>query len=155
MNNRKNNRWVLVLAAALVWGAGDAAAQGSVVVEERFPTQEERVRLFVVDQAGKPVAGASIEVTYRPESSVRRIETIGKSGQSGSIDWVPTEAGIATLKAAWTGPDRSEMIATADVSVRFRSPPIGGILIMIIAGIVLVVGSVIRMYNVIRTPQAP
>ena len=155
MNTRKNSRWVLVLAAALVWGAGDAAAQGSVVVEERFPTQEAKVHLFVVDQAGEPVAGASIEVTYRPGSSVQRVETIGKSGHSGGIDWVPAEAGIATIRAAWTGPDRSEMVATTDVSVRFRSPPISGILVMIIAGVVLVVGSVIRMYNVIRTPQAP
>jgi hypothetical protein len=155
MNTRKNSRWVLVLAAALLWCAGEAAAQGSVVVGERFPTKGETIRLFVVDQAGEPVAGARVEVTYRPGSSVWRVETIGKSGQDGGIDWVPTEAGIATLKAAWMGPDRSEMVATIDVSVRFRSAPIGGILVMIIAGIVLVVGSVIRMYNVIRSHQAP
>jgi hypothetical protein len=146
---------LLVLAAALVWGTGEAAAQGSVVVQERFPTKEEKIRLFVVDQTGEPVAGARVEVTYRPGSSVRRVETIGNSGQDGSIDWVPTEAGIATLEAAWRGPGRSTMVATTDVSVRFRSAPIGGILVMIIAGIVLVVGSAIRMYNVIRSDQAP
>jgi hypothetical protein len=83
------------------------------------------------------------------------VETIGRSGPDGRIDWVPAEAGIATLEAAWTGPDGSERIARADVSVRFRSPPVAGILIMIVAGLVLVVGSVIRMYNVIRSHEAP
>jgi hypothetical protein len=86
---------------------------------------------------------------------VRRVETIGTSGPDGTIGWVPAEAGIATLTAVCKGPDRSEIAATTDVSVRFRSPPLAGVFIMIIAGIVLVVGSVIRMYNVVRTHQAP
>ncbi len=140
---------------ALVWGAGDAVAQGSVIVKKKFPTKGEEVRLIVMDPSGQPVAGARIEVTYRPGSSVSSVEAIGRSGQDGGIDWVPTEAGIATLTAVWTGFDRAEMVATVDVSVRFRSPPIAGILIMIIAGLVLVVGSVIRMVNVVRAHQAP
>jgi len=140
---------------ALVWGAGDAAAQGSIIVKKKFPTQDEEVRLVVMDSSGRPVAGARVEVTYRPGSSVRSVEAIGRSGQDGGIAWVPTEAGIATLTAVWTDSDRSEVVAIADVSVRFRSPPIAGILVMIIAGLVLVVGSVIRMVNVVRTRQAP
>jgi hypothetical protein len=155
MSTRKNNRLFVVLAIALIWGAGDAAAQGSVVVKKKFPTKDEEVRLIVMDPSGQPVAGARIEATYRPGSSVRRVEAIGRSGQDGSIDWVPTEAGIAMLRAYWTGADRSAMVAAVDVSVRFRSPPIAGILIMIIAGLVLVVGSVIRMYDVVRSHQAP
>jgi len=155
MNTWKNSRLLVVLAMALVWGAGDAAARGSVVVKKKFPTKDEEVRLIVLDPSGRPVAGAGFEVTYRPGSSVRRVETIGESGQDGGIDWVPTEAGIATLTAVWTGLDGAKMVATVDVSVRFRSPPIAGIVIMIIAGVVLVVGSVFRMYNVVRSRQAP
>jgi hypothetical protein len=155
MNNQRNSYWVLALAAAIVWVTGDATARGTVVVKERFPTAGETIRLLVLDEAGRPVANAIVRVTYRPGSSVRRAETIGKSEPDGGIQWVPADAGIATLEAAWTGPDRLERIARADVSVRFRSPPIAGILTMIVAGLVLVVGSVIRMYNVVRSHQAP
>ena len=153
---KRIDRWLPVVAVVLVWGflAGDVSAQGSIVVAEEFPVKDARVRILVSND-GIPVGGASVEVTYRPGSSVPRVEPIGVSGQDGGLNWVPSEAGIATITATWTGADQSETAATVPVSVRYDSPPLGGIVIMIVAGLLLVVGSVIRMFNVIRTPQAP
>lgn len=131
------------------------SAQGTVVVEKKFPGQGESVRIHVNGESGTPVAGATVEVTYRPGSSVERIESVGVSAVDGGLEWTPAEAGLATINATWKAADGADATGTATVSVRYTSPPITGIFIMVVAGILLVVGSIIRMFNLIRTPRAP
>jgi len=132
-----------------------ADAQGSVVIESEFPTQDQPVRVHIAHDDGSPVSGASVSVTYRPGSSVERLEPIGVSAEDGGIDWVPSEAGIANVTATWTDAGQSEIAAASSVSIRYGSPPLGGIVIMVVAGILLVLGSIVRVFNLIRTPQAP
>lgn len=145
----------LVVSALLGWGAPGANAQGSVVVGSEFPVKGEPVHVHVTDEAGNPVGGASIVATYRPGSSVQQADSLGVSAADGAIHWTPVEAGIATITATWAGPGGSEQTSTTSVSVRFNSPPVGGLIIMVVAGLLLVVGSVIRVYNLLRVPQAP
>jgi hypothetical protein len=147
--------WTIIVMALCGLIAGDAAAQATVIVEEGFPVREEQIRIHIANDDGSPVAGATVEVTYRPGSSVEQLEQIGTSAEDGAIYWVPAEAGIATINATWAGPDQSQITASTSVSVRFRSAPLGGIVIMIAAGVVLVIGSVFRIFNLLRAPQAP
>jgi hypothetical protein len=83
---------------------------------------------------------------------VQKTEVVGSSS-AGSVQWTPAEAGIATLTATWAA-DRGEASTTTNVSVKFSNPPFDGIIIMVVAGLLLVVGSVIRILNLLRTPAA-
>ena len=143
-----------ILCASLMLVCCVCPAAADIVVDQQYPVKGETTGIRVLDNSGVPVSGATVEVTYRPGSSVSRTQSIGSS-QAGQMQWVPEEAGIATITAKWTGPNQNEMSAATNVSVRFASPPIGGIIIMIVAGFVLVIGSIIRVAGLLRSPQVP
>jgi len=124
-----------------------------LLVDKSFPTHLEQVIVQGLDDAGKPVVDAQMSVTYRPGSRVSQTDLIGMTSADGELEWTPAAAGIATLTATWKGPDQVEQTASANVSVRFRELPVDGILIMLVAGFILIVGSVIRMIRVIKSPD--
>jgi hypothetical protein len=140
----------IVVASLLMSAVTAAKAEAELVIENHFPVKGESVGIRVLDEAGNPVSGATVEVVYRPGSSVQKTEVVGSS-TAGSVQWTPAEAGIATITAKWAA-DQGEATTTANVSVKFSGPPLDGILIMIIAGLLLVVGSVIRVLNLLRVP---
>lgn len=129
------------------------AASADVLIESHYPVKGVPVDVRVTDDNGNPVSGATIEVTYRPGSSVERTEPIGSSS-GGLVQWTPSEAGIATVTASWTVAGENTATSSTNVSVKFSSPPLDGILIMVVAGLLLVVGSVIRVANLLRVPEA-
>jgi hypothetical protein len=143
------------LTALLIFAldAGSVLAQASIKVAKSYPTQDEPVQLTVTDDFGAPVAGAEVVAVYRPGSSVSREESIGRSDASGMVNWTPSDAGLATITATWTAGGGDDLIATTTVSVRFSGVPINGIIIMILAGFLLVVGSIIRIYKLVRAPE--
>lgn len=143
----------VMLAATGAGFAGDASATGEIILDRAFPTHKEQVRLRITDDAGNPVSGAVVSVTYRPGSSVSATDEIGRSSDGGVLQWTPMDAGLATITATWAGPEQDDMSSSTTVSVRFQSPPVDGILIMVIAGLVLIVGSVIRVYKLLRAPD--
>jgi hypothetical protein len=143
---------VLVFALGLAFGA-DASLADSLVLDKSFPTHLEQVKVQIHDSAGLPVENAQLSVTYRPGSRVAQSDIIGKTSVDGSLNWTPAVAGIATLTATWNDRDKVEQTTSTNVSVRFRQLPLGGIFIMIAAGLILIVGSAIRMYRVIRSPE--
>lgn len=140
------------VCVCLAW-AGSLCAQEAVATDIPFPTQNEPVRVNVTDASGSPVAGAQVVVTYRPGSRVSREETVGQSNASGALDWTPSDAGLATITATWSGSGDTPTSATTTVSVRFQGAPLDGILIMIAAGLVLAVGSFVRIYKLLRAPE--
>ena len=133
--------------------AARAGIAGTVVLDKDFPSHLEQVAVLVQNDADEPVAGAQMSVTYRPGSRVSHTDIIGFSGADGKIDWTPATAGIATITATWTGPNLAEETASTNVSVRFQKLPIDGIIIMIVAGLILIVGSATRMYKVLKSPD--
>lgn len=150
------NKTVLLCVTMFLAGAvaaGNAQAEGNIILEKTFPTQQEQVRIQVMDDSGLPVTGANVSVTYRPGSSVSETSPIGRSAAGGTLHWTPTAAGIATITATWLGLGQDEVSRSTTVSVRFRTAPIDGIFIMIVAGLVLIVGSVIRVYKLLRAPD--
>ena len=100
----------------------------SLCIEKGFP-QEGDPCLVKVTQGRAPAGGVELVVTYRPNSEVTRIETIGTTDASGQIGWTPSDAGIATLEAHGDGVDPLSMT----LSVKFRSPPTLGIIMLMIA----------------------
>jgi hypothetical protein len=125
----------------------------TIVPDKAFPTQNEQVRLAVSDGDGNLVRGAAVTVTYRPGSSVEKVDTLGETDSAGAIVWTPSDAGIAALDATWQGPEQTELSATTTVSVRFQKLPLDGLLIMIVAGLLLTVGSIIRIVRLLREPE--
>jgi len=132
--------------------ARNAAAEGAIILDKAFPKHDERVRIQVMDDKGNPVTGADVSVTYRPGSSVSATDSLGQT-DAGTLLWTPTDAGIATITATWQGQGQPQQSSSTTVSVRFASAPIDGIIIMIAAGLVLIVGSVIRVYKLVRAPD--
>jgi hypothetical protein len=134
------------VALTVVAGALASPAGAEIVLRQKYPKQGDTAELFVQDDDGAPVAGATVTVTYRPGSSVEASDTVGTTGAGGRIAWTPTTAGIASLTASWEGNS-----STTNVSVRFASVPPGGVIIMILAGLLLVGGSIVRITRVIKS----
>lgn len=128
-------------------------ARADVVSDLKFPIHGEAVRLIVTDASGNGVAGADVTATYRPASAVPHTEPVGTTGTDGYIEWTPTDAGLATVTATWTDAGGVEQTSQTALSIRYSSPPVAGILIMIIAGIVLIGGGLHRIHLVLRAPE--
>ena len=78
-----------------------------------------------------PAAVDTLTVTYRPGSNIKRVEHVAVSG--GRHVWAPREGGLIALSTPG-GPSQT-------VSVRFRRAPIGGLIILILAGGILFGGA--------------
>ena len=141
----------MVLAGAGL--AAHADATGRIILDKEFPTDQEQVSIQVVNDDGSPVAGADVSVTYRPGSRVSATDEIGRTTEGGTLEWTPMDPGIATLTATWTEPGLTERSSSTTVSVRFHDLPIDGIFIMVVAGLLLIVGSAIRVYKLLRAPD--
>ena len=129
------------------------ASNAEIVLDTAFPVEKQPTRIHVGTD-GYPVADALITVTYRPGSAVPAEFELGRTASDGNCEWTPREAGIVTISAAWTDEDGVEQTATMNTSVKYNPTPVVGILIMIIAGIVLIGGSVDRIARLLRTPEA-
>jgi hypothetical protein len=143
---------VLILAAGLLAaaGLGTAAAQGTIMLRTQFPTQHRPTWVQVQSNGGRPAEGVQVSATYRPGSNVSRHSEIGRTDSAGRVEWTPKEAGIVELSAQY--PDSLDPIQTSiHVSVRFASPPASGILIMLVAGILLIGGSIFRFIQYMRS----
>ena len=142
-----------ILPAVLIWstaGLGTAAAQGSIVLRTQYLVQHQATHILIQSDDGRPVAGARVSATYRPGSSVSRHSEIGTTDPTGRIEWTPIEAGIVELTAA--KPDSLRPIqASTHISIKFASPPISGIIIMLLAGILLIGGSILRFTRYLRS----
>lgn len=130
-----------------------ASADSSIVLRNLYPVEGERTELYVQDDDGNSVSGAEVMATYRPGSSVENTTTVGTTGRSGHMTWIPSTAGIVTISATWETEAGDTVTTTANVSVKFRSTPAGGLLIMFLAGLLLVGGSAVRILRVVRSGE--
>ncbi|NIM20661.1 MAG: hypothetical protein GTO51_10610 [Candidatus Latescibacteria bacterium] len=144
--NRANKILLPSILIAVLYGTNihTAASQVTISLQSDYPVHQEKTRILVVSEDGTPVIGAVVRATYRPGSRVSTESEIGMTDDAGSVDWIPQSAGIVTLSATRTAGDSGEFSVTKTVSVKFASTPAGGILIMILAGILLIGGSVYR-----------
>ncbi|MFH1754612.1 MAG: hypothetical protein ABIA59_02815 [Candidatus Latescibacterota bacterium] len=138
---------VWIVAACL---CETAAAQGTILLQTRFPVQHESTRILVQTQSGNPVSGAKLIATYRPGSRVQEDSEVGITDAHGAVDWIPIEAGIVSISTEFIGEDSTAVQLQTNISVKFASTPFSGVLIMLFAGILLIGGSIIRFTRYIR-----
>jgi hypothetical protein len=145
--------WLGLIVACLItaWIPGSSTA--TIVPENAFPIQNETIRLTLTDDDGNAVEGATVIVTYRPGSSVEMTEPLGITDSEGTVTWTPSSAGLATVTATWQDMEQAEQTESKTVPVRYQRAPWSGIVIMIIAGLVLAVGSVIRVFRLLRSEE--
>ncbi|UCG51830.1 MAG: hypothetical protein JSW58_16955 [Candidatus Latescibacterota bacterium] len=143
----------IILAWAVVAWFTISVAQAEIVLDTAFPIENQTTRIHVIDEKGGAVANADIEITYRPGSAVSAVYNVGQTGNDGTYVWTPREAGIVTISATWTDADGVEQSNTFNASVKYKPTPIAGIVIMILAGIVLIGGSIERIATLLRSPE--
>jgi hypothetical protein len=139
-----------ILLILLACGYETAASQGTIILQIQFPVQNEKTRIFVQTQAGDPIAGARVTATYRPGSRVEEDSEIGVTDPGGAVEWIPEEAGIVAISAEFTSEDSTTAQLSENVSVKFASTPLSGVLIMLLAGTLLIGGSIVRFARYIR-----
>ncbi len=108
----------------------------TICVDPGYPSQGRPCRIRVT-RDGQPAADAMLAVTYRPNSEVSHVDTLGRADETGVLMWTPQDAGIATLSAAVGDAAPCELI----VSVRFRGIPVAGVIVMVVAGLILFGGN--------------
>ena len=119
----------LLLAAGVLLAAGPPAlAQSVVSVEPEAPTVGEPVRVTF----SEPVD--SVAVTYRPGAVSATTETFLPGG--AVLEFTPDRAGVVAVAAGE---------ASQSLSVRFRSAPFSGLVVMILAGLILFGGAAVAM----------
>jgi hypothetical protein len=96
------------------------------------------------------VAGAAVAATYRPNSEVLREAEVGVTDASGSLIWVPEDAGMAELRA-----EAPQGAATQAISVRFQGVQIQGLIVLVIAGLILFGGNIIFVSRTLRARAGP
>jgi hypothetical protein len=115
-----------LLLAALAFGP---AALAQIAVSPEAPVRGQPVEV-VLDTPAE-----ALLVTYRPNSGIAVEETVPVDGTRAV--WTPSRAGVVALAT----PEG----ATRNVSVRFDETPVGGLLILIGAGLVLFGGATFAM----------
>ena len=123
-----------LLAAALVLPArGQFFAEGTRIY-----------RGEAIDVA-LPEAADTLMVTYRPSSAIAHTVAL-PTGGARSVSWTPEEAGVVELSAVGT---------SQNVSVRFRSVPPGGLLILLLAGTILFGGAGFALKKLFEEDRPP
>jgi hypothetical protein len=143
---RKCGPGLLVFLLAVV----PLAAQPAITTDEVYPVRGQQVTVFVTD-GDEPVAGALIEVLYRPNSSTLFTEMLQPADEAGVTSWTPRDAGLANLSLM--GPDGPE--ARISVSIRFDRFEARGWIIMLFAGIFLFGGAALGMLTLLREGKLP
>ena len=111
----------LVLAASV-------AAQDIVSVEPDAPTRGQPVRVTF----SQPVD--SVTVTYRPGAVTATTATFAP--RAATFEFVPERAGVVSVASGG---------ASQSLSVRYIGVPLGGLVVMILAGLILFGGAALSM----------
>ncbi len=112
----------------LVLLAAPLAAQDVVSVEPAAPVRGEPVRVTF----SAPVD--TVRVTYRPGALSAHTETFTPG--AASFEFTPERAGVVSVAAG---------DATKSLSVRFKEAPLGGLVVMVLAGLILFGGAAISL----------
>lgn len=136
----------LLLLLSAVLPAADAA---EIAAAEPYP-QRGVETVVVVAEGAAPVAGLEVTARYRPNSQTGSTEIVGLTGTDGAVAWTPSDAGVVSLEARRPGAE--EVVAAADVSVRFGGFPASGLLIMALAALLLFGGAGAGFFLLLRTP---
>lgn len=130
-------RALLIVVALAV----TAHAQSTLTLSGDQLVEGRETILSVVDATGNPVAGIQVDALYRENAhpSIRHTQNVGKTEPDGTRTWVPDQAGVVVLR--WTLPGAQEPAGKLEVAVRHDGIPGAGIAVAVIAGFLLLGGS--------------
>ncbi len=114
------------LPALVIVGLLCAQAQAQIELSNDTPSVDEVITVTLAEPA------TELMVTYRPNSGVVEKTPITLAEASTTFSWTPDRAGIATLSAG---------SASKNVSIRFSSFPLLGLMIMLGAASILFGGA--------------
>ncbi len=130
----------LIAALLAMAFAGLATADVTIELTEDFPVRGRAVDVRVM--GGDIGETYSFSVTYRPNSETSAVEDLGGFSPEGRLSWTPVDAGITSLNVI---DDEGGTVVSRNIAVRYESPPLSGLLIFILAGILLFGGSTVFM----------
>lgn len=129
---------------AIAWATAATAAEPAkpaIKSSQRFPVAG------VATSLETPPEADEIKAVYSPSSRVESTQTIKvekltppKPGKPYLTAWIPERAGVVTVTAGK---------ASRNISVRFDGIPVGGIIIMVIAGLILFGGVFVSMKSIL------
>jgi len=130
---------VAIACLSVLMGAPSVAPTQSIRVADKFPTVGQKTVITL------GVPADSITVIYQPDAPVARKVTLQTQGRL-QVDWTPAKAGVVSIRAG---------SASKDVSVKFNGTPVGGVLMLLLAGLVLFGGIALCMALVFKAGPPP
>jgi hypothetical protein len=123
------------ILVAILMAAAPETAPVTLVLDESQHIVEGHAFELNLQREGSPVARVEVKANYRQNAleSLQQTRTVGITDASGRVVWTPTQAGVVTLE--WEG-------GTKNVAVRYDGAPGLGIVVMILAGILLLGGTI-------------
>ena len=93
-----------------------------------------------------PAQGIELKAAYRENAhkALQHQQTIGRSAFDGTLRWVPEEAGVVVL--SWEG-------GTKNISVFYDGVPISGVLVALLAGFLLLGGTIFFFIQMMRSKE--
>ncbi len=114
-----------------------------------FPLINQPVNILVSHASYPDLEKFELTATYRPNSSTSFVEKLPAPNDMGRVEWIPKEAGIATLTAIAPElkgvEDGNAVKLETNVSVRYGSFPMSGILIFLLAALTLFGGLIVTL----------
>lgn len=110
------------------------AARASIEVSKAMPTVGERVTLSF------SVPVDTLKVTYRPNSSVAKTETLVNTPPATSMEWSSKEPGLVALSYVDRSGDSPQTVSQS-LSIRFDGLSGSGLAVMLLAGVILFGGA--------------
>jgi len=121
-----------------------------ITVSDKYPVLD-RFTKVAFSMSDMP-DNVMLTVVYRPNGApaIEKKVSLGKIPSNGIVNWKPEEPGNTRIMA-WVedktskdkpdGKTSGKILATWDVATCYPSPPIKGVLVMLIAGIILFGGA--------------
>jgi len=99
-----------------------------------------RATMLRFERDGQPAVGIAVTARYRENAdpAIAHQQMIGATGTDGTLSWVPEDAGVVVL--SWEG-------GTRNVSVLHAGVPFLGVAIAVLAGILLLGGSILTFFR--------
>lgn len=136
----------MILTAATILVLAAAAPPAAILADLGASPVEGREVVLRFDRDGLPADGVAVRARYRENAiaTIAHEQEVGTTGPDGTLAWVPEDAGVVVL--SWEGGSRNVSVLHAGI------PPLG-VAIAVIAGILLIGGSIVSFFR-LRAEEA-
>jgi len=136
----------MLASAAMMLVLAAAAPPPATMADLAAGPVEGREVVLRFERDAAPAAGVAVRARYRENAiaAIAHEQEVGVTGEDGTLVWVPEDAGVVVL--SWEGGSRNVSVLHAGI------PPLG-VVIAVIAGILLLGGSVFSFFR-LRAEEA-